>query len=72
CWIGKIGLLARIFHLSKVEKGTHTQLRFVRMMDSSHITLKSEEKLTCHMDGEVYQWDHFEVEMQAGVMKILS
>lgn len=71
CWIKKVNLIQRILHLSKVEKGQHEHLPFVRMLDSVTLKLYCDEILTCHMDGEVYRWDTFMVEMNAGVLELI-
>ncbi|MBI1223578.1 MAG: hypothetical protein GC180_13330 [Bacteroidetes bacterium] len=72
CWIHEIGLLQRLFHLSKVEKGTHENLPFVSMFDGRSVMVRSNEELTCHMDGEVYQWKEFRVTMHAGAIQLIG
>lgn len=72
CWIGRITLLQRILHLSKIEKGTHTRLPFVSMMDARSIRLSADETLVCHMDGEVYRWKNFDVSIQEGVLQLIG
>jgi len=72
CWIKRITLWQRIIHLSKVEKGTHEKLPFVKMFDTKALTLKSEHELTCHMDGEVYAWKEFVVSMKEGALNIIG
>ena len=72
CWIQKISLWQRIIHLSKVEKGTHEALPFVKMFETRSLKLQSEQVLTCHMDGEVYRWKEFEVSMHAGSLNLIG
>ncbi|HCS20203.1 MAG TPA: hypothetical protein DIW47_06515 [Bacteroidetes bacterium] len=72
CWIEQVALLQRILHLSKMEKGTHTQLPFVRLFNAKSIHLQADERLVCHMDGEVYHWEDFAISMQAGVLELIA
>lgn len=72
CWIKEISLIQRILHLSKVEKGTHQKLPFVKMFDTKSLELHSKELLTCHMDGEVYQWCEFKVSMHPGALTLIG
>lgn len=72
CLIEKVGLLQRILHLPKVEKGKHEQLPFVHMFDCTTIRITADETLTCHMDGEIYQWEDFRIEMLPAAMQLLA
>lgn len=72
CWISRVTLLQRILHLSKIEKGTHAKLPFVRLFDARSVRLQAEESLVCHMDGEVYRWQDFDISMQAGVLELIA
>lgn len=72
CWISRVSLLQRIMHLSKMEKGTHTQLPFVRLFDAKSVRLQSKESLICHMDGEVYHWETFAISMQEAALELIA
>ena len=70
CLITRVPLLSRILHLSKVQKGKHRRLSFVRFFDSGHLNIRCETELVCHMDGEVYRWKEFEISMQEGALLV--
>ncbi|MHB1277114.1 MAG: diacylglycerol/lipid kinase family protein [Bacteroidia bacterium] len=72
CWIGRVPLIQRILHLSKIEKGTHAKLPFVRLFDAKSVRLQAKELLVCHMDGEVYRWQDFDISIQAGVLELIA
>lgn len=72
CLIREVSLLKRILHLGKIEKGTHAGLPFVQLFDAQTIHLQSDEVLVCHMDGEVYRWKEFQIEMRAGVLQLIG
>ena len=61
--IKRIFPLLRFFHLPKVEKGKHLHLRFVETHTAKKVVVKSEEKLSGHLDGEVMEANQFNIEI---------
>jgi diacylglycerol kinase family enzyme len=60
--IKKVSLLKRIFNLSKIEKGKHLHLPFVKYNQTSdEILIHSDTELPAHIDGEFYRNKNFKI-----------
>ena len=52
CIIRSMGAFALIRHLPKLFKGTHTQLSYVKIYRSVKVTIKAQDPMPIHLDGE--------------------
>ncbi|HEX4562759.1 MAG TPA: diacylglycerol kinase family protein [Gemmatimonadales bacterium] len=53
CVIQRVGLARFLMALPKVMKGTHGKMREVRLTRAREITIRSEQPLVMHLDGEL-------------------
>jgi len=72
CLISEVDRLNRLIHLNSVTKGKHHGLRFVKLFNTKRLSLKSPAILHCHMDGEHYFWNEFEIEIKPKAMQLMQ
>ncbi len=61
--IKQIAPLKRFFYLHIVERGKHLNLHFVEKSKTTKITIKSEQNLQAHLDGELMEAKRFDIEV---------
>jgi diacylglycerol kinase (ATP) len=61
--IKQIAPLLRFFYLPKMEKGNHLHLGFVETGNAKKISISSPQVLSAHLDGELMEATHFEIEI---------
>ena len=64
--IKAIHKLKRLFYLPLVEKGRHTNLRFVEVVRAGEIKIKSSRMISAHLDGEPMESKEFLVKLLPG------
>lgn len=72
CAIKKIHPLLRLLHLPKLEKGRHLGLSFVDYFTIKQILVKAQHPVPCHMDGEFFRTDTFDIRLLPGFLKFRS
>ncbi len=71
CLVEEVSLMKRILNLNRVTQGKHESLPFVQFMNGSALKVSSPSPLHCHMDGEHYYWDSFEIKIHPRAMEIM-
>jgi diacylglycerol kinase (ATP) len=64
--IRKINPLKRLFYLPRMSKGKHLDLPFVRVSKVQSITIRSEQVIPVHLDGELMEDKEFRIELLPG------
>lgn len=64
--IGRISPLKRLKYLPVIEKGAHEELDFVTYRQVSGITIRSDQTLHAHVDGEYLSGNHFKIDLLPG------
>lgn len=71
CLIKKVNLFQRLLHLDAVTKGKHMHLPFVEPFSGKKFRIEAKQELPCHMDGECYSWNKFNVEVLPNALEII-